>query len=110
MESDMERIPILLNGVLFGEDSLLELLRLLTEKGGASEAYRMAVELRTVVERLMKIWHRGIDYVQSADHFVVYTEIRDCIEQFLKEFELGPIDCKVYEGRKDPLATHLSYL
>jgi hypothetical protein len=110
IETDLKRIPLLLNGVIMGEDSVVAFLRLLVKKDGKIHAVKMATELRAAFERLMRIWHRGIDYLQSADHFMDYNKIRDFIEEFLKEFGLDPMDCKAYEGRKDPLASHPGYM
>ena len=109
IERDMGRIVALFKNALEGEESVFELLKLLRSKDQVEKALELATKLRTSMERLIKVYHRGIEYLQSPNHFMIFKEMRELALAFTNEFKLPEINSKSYEGRKDPLTEHIEY-
>ena len=109
IERDMDRIVALFRWALDGKQSLFELMKLQVSKGGKKLALELASQVREELERLIKVYHRGIEYLQSQQHFLLYKEMRDLLMSFTGEFDLKDVDAKSYEGRNDPLTEHIDY-
>ena len=109
LERDMDRLVALFRLALDGKQSLFELMKLQVEKGGEKLALELAIQVRVELERLIKVYHRGIEYLQSQQHFLLYKEMRDLVLAFTTEFKLQEINAKSYEGRGDPLTEHIEY-
>ncbi|OHT09726.1 hypothetical protein TRFO_21236 [Tritrichomonas foetus] len=109
MEQDMGRIVALFKLALEGEESVFDLLKLLRTKGNPEKAQELAARLRSSVERLLKVYHRGIEYYQSQNHYLIFKEMREHTLAFITEFGLPDINSKSYEGKRDPLTEHIEY-
>lgn len=109
IERDMNRIVSLFEMALKGNDSIFKLLKLLRSKGKEDKAHELAVMLRASIERLLKIYHRAIEYLQSPDHYLIFKEMRELSLAFTNDFKLKEIDSKSYEGKRDPLTEHIEY-
>ncbi|KAK8894210.1 hypothetical protein M9Y10_022643 [Tritrichomonas musculus] len=109
IERDMNRIVALFELSLKGDDSIFHLLKLLRAKGKDDLAHDLAIKLRASIERLLKIYHRAIEYLQSPDHFLIFKEMRELSLAFTTDFKLPDANSKSYEGKRDPLTEHIEY-
>ncbi|EAY01572.1 hypothetical protein TVAG_025700 [Trichomonas vaginalis G3] len=81
--------------------SLFSILKILHEKGGNEAAKNMAIKTLREVQRLVKVYHRAIEFLQSEEHFLTYARLSKSRVAFTNFFGLPDIDTKGYEGRKD---------
>ena len=61
----------------------------------------MAIKTLREVQRLVKVYHRAIEFLQSEEHFLTYARLSKSRVAFTNFFGLPDIDTKGYEGRKD---------
>lgn len=101
IERDMRCISYVLDSVHGPRYSLFYILKILSEKGGADIAKQMAIRILKDVQRLVKVYHRAIEYLQSEEHFLSYARMSKARNAFISYFGLSDIDTKGFEGRKD---------
>lgn len=103
IEGDLSRVVWLIKAALQSDYSLFWLFKLLEQKGNKSAAVEYAQQTLQHLQRLVKVYHRAIEYLESVEHFSIYTELQKARNEFLQHFELPDIDTKSYEGRRDPI-------
>ena len=109
IERDLRRVVALIDAAHGSNDSLFYVLQILNEKGGVDFAQLCAQKLCSQLQRLVKVYHRAIEYLQSEEHFMAYARVAKSRLAFTTYFGLPEIDTKGYEGRRDPISEKYDY-
>ncbi|EAY20717.1 hypothetical protein TVAG_391010 [Trichomonas vaginalis G3] len=106
IEGDLKRVVDLIKAAIGPDASLFCLLKLAIEKGNEKNkeiTVELAKKVLISLQKLIKVYHRAIEYLESASHFTQYAELGKYRNLFLQYFGLPDIDTKSYEGKRDPV-------
>ena len=109
IERDLRRVIALIDAAHGSNDSLFETLKILKEKGGDEFAHMCAQKLSVELQRLVKVYHRAIEYLESEEHYIAYAKFAKSRLAFTSYFGLPEIDTRGYEGRRDPISEKFDY-